>query len=494
MSRGDATFAAPNMPLTTNYTAIASDSYGRHSTNTVSVNIATNTTYQYDGNGNLTNDGLRSFAYDDENQLIQVWVNNQWLSQFAYDGKMRRRIRQECAWQGGVWVRTNQVYYVYDGNLVIQERNTNNNVLVTYTRGLDLSGSLQGAGGIGGMLARTDTNGPTYYHADGSGNITALIDGNGNIAARYEYDPYGRLIGRWGALADINRYRFSSKEIHPLSGLYCYGFRFYDPNLSRWLNHDPIGEAGGINLYGFVGNCPIGLIDYYGLVGFWGTVFGTVGGIAGGVVAGGLSLVADTGTVGVNVAATPTEIAGGVAVGTAAGMWFGSLFDSSSPSTSTSTPAAPLPPEAITLPSTPLPTSTVTTPSTPLPTSTVTTPCPPLPTETISPPNTLLPTSTVTTPTPDLPTEINTELPFVPEEYWIGLTDPAPVQSNPFNVIPKYDDQGQLRGATTYDEFGNRAYQYEFGSSVRHGEGYHVYDNSTTGSFGNGPRSPHINY
>jgi hypothetical protein len=105
----DATFAATNMPLTTTYTAIAGDSYGRHSTNTVTVNIATNTTYQYDGNGNLTNDGLRSFAYDNENQLIQVWVTNQWFSQFSYDAKMRRRIRQEYTWQSGAWVQTNAV-------------------------------------------------------------------------------------------------------------------------------------------------------------------------------------------------------------------------------------------------------------------------------------------------------------------------------------------------------------------------------------------------
>jgi YD repeat-containing protein len=120
----------------------------------VNVSIATNTTYQFDGNGNLTNDGLRSFAYDNENQLLQVWVTNQWLSQFTYDGKMRRRIRQEYTWQNSGWVQTNQVYYVYDGNVVIQERDINNLPSTTYTRGLDLS-SLQGAGGIGGLLAMT---------------------------------------------------------------------------------------------------------------------------------------------------------------------------------------------------------------------------------------------------------------------------------------------------------------------------------------------------
>jgi YD repeat-containing protein len=94
--------------------------YGRWATNTVTVSLATNNSYQYDSNGNLTNDGLRSFVYDDENELIQVSVPGQWLSQFQYDGKMRRRIRTEYSWQGS-WVQTNAVYYVYDGNLVIQE-------------------------------------------------------------------------------------------------------------------------------------------------------------------------------------------------------------------------------------------------------------------------------------------------------------------------------------------------------------------------------------
>src|SRR5271155_3302288 len=151
----DATFAATGLPLTTTYTATAADSYGRHSTNTVTVSVATNVTFQYDGNGNLTNDGLRNFVYDDENQLIQVSVSNAWMSQFSYDAKMRRRIRKEYTWQSGGWAETNEVHYLYDGNLVVQERDINNLPTVTYTRGKDLSGSLQGAGGIGGLLARS---------------------------------------------------------------------------------------------------------------------------------------------------------------------------------------------------------------------------------------------------------------------------------------------------------------------------------------------------
>ena len=59
---------------------------------------------------------------------------------------------------------------------------------------------------------------------------------------------------------------FSSKENHPNTGLYYYSFRFYDPNLQRWLNQDPITERGGINLYGVVANNPINFVDPEGLL------------------------------------------------------------------------------------------------------------------------------------------------------------------------------------------------------------------------------------
>jgi len=62
--------------------------------------------------------------------------------------------------------------------------------------------------------------------------------------------------------------RFSSKEVHANSGLYYYGLRYYEPNLQRFINQDPIGEEGGINLYGFVYNSPINFVDPDGLTGW----------------------------------------------------------------------------------------------------------------------------------------------------------------------------------------------------------------------------------
>jgi RHS repeat-associated protein len=265
---GDKTFALAGNALnngTNTFTTIAQNAGGKLVTNTTSSYLPTSNSLYYDANGNLTNDGLRSLSYDTENQLTNVMVAGQWRAAYVYDGLGRRRIARDYTWQAGNWVQTNEVHYVYDGMLPVQERDMNNNPLVTYTRGLDLSGSLQRAGGIGGLLARTDANGSTFYHADGAGNITALMNGSQNIVARYLYNPYGKLVGEWGGMAEANKYRFSSKELDPLSGMYYYGFRFYDPNLQRWPNHDPIQELGGINLYNYVGNNPINDFDPLGL-------------------------------------------------------------------------------------------------------------------------------------------------------------------------------------------------------------------------------------
>src|SRR2546430_4399128 len=140
-----------SLEATTTSPAVAEDSLGRDSTDTSTVYLPASASFVYDSNGNLVYDGNRAFGYDDENQITSVLVTNSWKSEFTYDGKGRRRIRKEYSWKNSAWLQTTEIRYVYSGMLVIQERNANNLPLVTYTRGLDLSGTREGAGGIGGF-------------------------------------------------------------------------------------------------------------------------------------------------------------------------------------------------------------------------------------------------------------------------------------------------------------------------------------------------------
>jgi RHS repeat-associated protein len=226
--------------------------------------------YTYDDNGNMTasSSGYVTYTYDDENQLTSTSSLNTYKTDFVYDGLGRLRKRIEYTWNSMYgWVVSGETRYVYDGRRVIQERSSSNTPTVAYTRGNDLSGSFERAGGIGGLLGRShgysSGNWSThhFYHADGNGNITAMIDSSQALSATYKYDPYGKLLSSSGSMASANLYRFSSKEFHVNSAMYYYGFRFYDPNLQRWLNRDPIGERGGINLYGSVRNNPLLYID-----------------------------------------------------------------------------------------------------------------------------------------------------------------------------------------------------------------------------------------
>ena len=266
-TNGDFTFASTSNTLVNGantFTIIGQNAYGLGATNVLTLTLSNSVNFQYDANGNLTNDGTRVFSYDAENQLTNIAVAGQWRTGFVFDGLRRKRIERDYTWLSG-WVPTNEIHYIYDGTLVVQEQDTNNHPLATYTRGLDLSLTLKGAGGISGLLARTDTNGSAYYHADGSGNITSLVESYGNIVARYEYDAFGRTLNKQGTYADLNRYGYSSKEKVSPANIYYFGFRFYDPIPQRFLNRDLIGEAGGINLYRFVGNSPANLVDAYGL-------------------------------------------------------------------------------------------------------------------------------------------------------------------------------------------------------------------------------------
>src|SRR5262249_34503297 len=155
-------------------------SYGRQDSNSVSLVLSATNTFAYDLNGNLLTNGPEVLIYNDENQLVTNWVVGSWKSEFIYDGKMRRRIQRDYGWNGTSWSQTNEVHFIYDGDTIIQHRNGYNLPLATLTRGDDLSGSLQGAGGIGGLLAITEnaTGEHSYCYADSCGNVTSVISTN----------------------------------------------------------------------------------------------------------------------------------------------------------------------------------------------------------------------------------------------------------------------------------------------------------------------------
>ena len=92
-------------------------------------------------------------------------------------------------------------------------------------------------------------------------SIVAYVDSTGAVSAEYAYDPFGKVIAHTGRDFD---FLFSTKFYDPDIDMYYYGYRYYSPELRRWASPDPIGEEGGLNLYGFCGNQPIVKIDKYG--------------------------------------------------------------------------------------------------------------------------------------------------------------------------------------------------------------------------------------
>ena len=240
--------------------------------------------FTYDLDGNMLSDGRFNYSWDARNQLICVETRNdlpvevpRYKVEYTYDHGGRRILKQVFTPDNGNWLLIKSSSFAYDRWNVIAETVVDHALQTTnhcsYVWGKDLSGTMQGAGGVGGLLAVIRDDGvfaPTY---DANGNITEYIVletrnpqlETGAIAAHYEYDAFGNTVAQHGVLADSFNHRFSTKYWDAETRLYYYGYRFYKPELERWINRDPIGERGGINLYGFVGNTSVNRIDKLGL-------------------------------------------------------------------------------------------------------------------------------------------------------------------------------------------------------------------------------------
>ena len=153
------------------------------------------------------------------------------------------------------------------------ELNATDNTLVrTCLWGLDLSETMDGAGGVGGLLWVTlhTASGPaagTQFAAyDGNGNVVGLVSATtGTETARYEYGPFGEAIRLTGPAANQNPFRFSTKRTCNITELVLYEYLAYYSSLGRWLSRDPMGERVERNLYVLVGNDPGNSVDVFGL-------------------------------------------------------------------------------------------------------------------------------------------------------------------------------------------------------------------------------------
>ena len=243
-------------------------------------------TNTYDLDGNLLSDGRWTYSWDAENRLTNMTSlsgapsGSQLNLSFVYD-YMGRRIQKVVSTNSGLgYVVEYTDNYAYDGWNCVAVLNSSLSLVNSFLWGTDLSGSMQGAGGVGGLVQVTyygssPTNGFVAY--DGNGNVVALVNAaDGSTLSLYEYGPFGELLRATGPLAKLNPFRFSTKYDDDESDFLYYGYRYYNPSTGRWLSRDPAEEnEGGPNLYALVGNDsiqssdPLGLATYQAANSIW---------------------------------------------------------------------------------------------------------------------------------------------------------------------------------------------------------------------------------
>jgi RHS repeat-associated protein len=219
----------------------------------VVVTGGTGSSLNYDADGEMTSNGAgQSYQWDAANRLAVIWygaIGSGSSTTFTYNalGQWVELVEKDAS---GTTTSTKK--FVWDpGDLQpSEERDASDNVTKRfYPQGEQISG----------------TN--YSYTRDHLGSVRELTvtSGSGNVLTRYNYDLWGRQTTVSGTGTIASDFGYAGYYQHLPSGLNLTMFRAYNPNLGRWISRDPLGEAGGTNLYDYVANNPISRIDPLGL-------------------------------------------------------------------------------------------------------------------------------------------------------------------------------------------------------------------------------------
>ena len=151
-----------------------------------------------------------------------------------------------------------EVKFLYDGDHILAEYDASNTLLRKYIHGPCIDEPICLVEASGTYV------GTQYYHYDALGSIVGLTNSAGAMVQFYEYSVYGQV-----AASDPNhpnRFMFTGREFDRDTGLYYYRARYYNPEIGRFLQTDPIGYGDGMNWYAYCHSNPINCADPSGQV------------------------------------------------------------------------------------------------------------------------------------------------------------------------------------------------------------------------------------